>query len=79
MEIPEMNQKDELILCGNRFEDFYIKSTMLLKIVAFKPTIRIFLNTLKVHIEGIRHPPPPYSYLTHFFRVSVPLKTVLEV
>jgi hypothetical protein len=29
---------------------------MLLKIVAFERTIRNFLNTLAIHIEGVRHP-----------------------
>jgi hypothetical protein len=46
---------------------------IVLKIVAFKRTIRQFLNTLAVHNEGIRH--PPYAYLTHFFCVNVPLKS----
>jgi hypothetical protein len=47
---------------------------MYVKIVAFK-TIRKFLNTLAVHIEGLRHPPPHMlTFLTHFFGVSVPLK-----
>jgi hypothetical protein len=35
---------------------------MYVKIVAFK-TIRKFLNTLAVHIEGLRHPPPSYAYI----------------
>jgi hypothetical protein len=50
---------------------------LLLKIVAFKRTIRKFLNTVAVHIEGIGHPPIPY--LTHFFRVNVPLILNAEV
>jgi hypothetical protein len=39
--------------------------------VAFKRSLRKFLNMLAVHSEGIRH--PPYAYLTHFSRVNVPL------
>jgi hypothetical protein len=34
---------------------FYIESMMLLKILAFKWTIRKILNKLAVHIEGISH------------------------
>jgi hypothetical protein len=41
---------------GKREEDFYIEKTMLLKIVAFKPTISKFLKMLEVHNEGKRHP-----------------------
>jgi hypothetical protein len=44
----------------------------ILKILAFKRPIITFLATLAVHIEVIWH--PPYAYLTHFFRVQVPLK-----
>jgi hypothetical protein len=39
------------------------------KIIAFKGTIRQFLNMVAVHIEGHRH-----SYFKYFFRVNVPLK-----
>jgi hypothetical protein len=45
---------------------------MLLNIVAFKRTTRKFLNTLAVHIEGIRN--PPTWLLDKLFRVNVPLK-----
>jgi hypothetical protein len=37
----------------------------------FQRTIRKFLDTLAVDIEGIRH--HPNAYLTNFFRVNVPL------
>jgi hypothetical protein len=68
-----MNQKDEprtgYLIHLRSGEDFYIKSIMLLEIVAFNWTIGKFLNTLAVHTEGIRHP-TIYAYLTYFF-VSV--------
>jgi hypothetical protein len=41
------------------------------KITTFKGTIRKCLNMVAVHMEGSRH--PPYAYLKHFFRGSVPL------
>jgi hypothetical protein len=34
--------------------------------------IRKFLNVIAAHIEGLRY--PPYAYMTHFFRVNVPLR-----
>jgi hypothetical protein len=40
------------------------------KIVAFKGTIRKFVNMVAAHIEGSWHP----AYLKHYFHVSVPLK-----
>jgi hypothetical protein len=36
---------------------FIIANVNFSKIVAFKGTIRKFLNTAAVHIEGLRHPP----------------------
>jgi hypothetical protein len=36
---------------------FYLVNVNFSKIVAFKGTIRIFLNMVAVHIEGLKHPP----------------------
>jgi hypothetical protein len=60
---------------GIRLEDFYIETTMLLKILAFKRTSRKFLITLAVRIEGMRH--PPICLFDALFRVNVPLKSLL--
>jgi hypothetical protein len=50
----------------------YIVKVNFSKVVAFTGTIRKFLNTLAVHIEGKAS--SPYALLTHFVRVNVPLK-----
>jgi hypothetical protein len=52
----------------------YIVYGKFYKIVAFKGTNRKFLTMMAVHTEGPRH--PPYAYLTHFFRVNVPLSEI---
>jgi hypothetical protein len=70
--IPVRNRKDEpppgIAVQGKRFKRIYIDIKILLKIVAFKGTIRNFLNTLAVHLKGRRH--PPKCFLTHFFRLK---------
>jgi hypothetical protein len=45
------------------------------KIVAFKGTIREFLNMVAVHIEDSRH--LPISLFETFFRVSVSLNSLI--
>jgi hypothetical protein len=79
--IPEMNKNKmspapgKKLICGQG--PFFIKRTLLLKFLAFNRTIRKFLNTLEVHIKGIRY--PPYAYFAHFFRVNVPLHLTLFI
>jgi hypothetical protein len=51
---------------------FYIVNVNFTKIVAFKGTIRIFLNVVTVHIQSIRHP-TPYIIIWHTFFLSVSL------
>jgi hypothetical protein len=46
------------------------------KIVAFKRTIRKFLNIVAVDIEGLRH--PSSCLFDTLFRVSVPLKAAMD-
>jgi hypothetical protein len=48
---------------------------MFAKILAFKETIRKFLNIVAVHIEGSGN--PPFACIEHIFRVSVPLHSVI--
>jgi hypothetical protein len=50
---------------------FIIANVNFSKIVAFKGTIRKFLNTAAVHIEGLRH--PPMCLFDTLSCVSVPL------
>jgi hypothetical protein len=57
---------------GNRKQEFYIERTMLIKIVAFKGTIRYFYNTSVVFIEGIRH------HFGTFFSCQCPVKGTVQ-
>jgi hypothetical protein len=56
---------------GNRYQDFYIETTMIFKLVAFKRTIRKLLNTLAVNFEGISI---TRMLILHTFCINVPLK-----
>jgi hypothetical protein len=48
----------------------YLVNVSFSTILAFKGTIRKFLNVVAAHIEGQRY--PPYAYFTHFFLGQCP-------
>jgi hypothetical protein len=60
------------IVGGQMINSIHIVSVNFSKIVAYKGTIRKYLNVVAAHIEGLGN--PPSAYLTHFFRVNVSLR-----
>jgi hypothetical protein len=61
---------------GNRLTNFYIDRNVIFEKRIYETYDQEIFNMIAVQIEDWRHPPPPYTYLTHFFRVIVPLSQI---